>query len=397
MLPSLVKELRESAGKCAKNIITIKYTTLQLLAEASIATFKTEPMLLKLSAPIKVCGDVHGQFEDLLRLFQMSGEPSEGMKYVFLGDYVDRGSKSIETICLLLAYKCLYPNTFWLLRGNHESWKTNRVYGFRKECDLRATRGIWKLFNEVFTYMPVAAVIGKSIFCCHGGLSPHLKTLNDIASLSSPIELDKSPIVTDLLWSDPNMLVEKYTGNSRGIGHFFGEKQLMDFLNANGLSFMIRAHVAISEGVEFHVTKDSLDFVPLITVFSAPDYKTRSHNKAGVVKILATRPQLKMAYECLFYTGPDHREVSIFKTEPFWINPLKKGSRNEKFVMLRKSAESSVSIKFHPGNPLDCQHYSLGNRDAYILNPALLPPPDKDIDILLPNHKDKKVKKENKI
>lgn len=137
-------------------------------------------MLLDLEAPIKIFGDVHGQYFDLFRLFDIAGYPGGNHKFLFIGDYVDRGKQSIETICLLLAYKIKYPNDFFLLRGNHECQSINRMYGFYDECKRRYNVKIWKEFGLCFNVLPVCAVVDDKILCMHGGLSPDLNDLEII-------------------------------------------------------------------------------------------------------------------------------------------------------------------------------------------------------------------------
>lgn len=131
-------------------------------------------------------GDIHGQYGDLIKIFEKGGFPGD-VNYLFLGDYVDRGKKSIECICLLLAYKIKHPENFFMLRGNHECASINRIYGFYDECKRKYNLKLWKIFSDVFNVMPVAALIGEKILCMHGGLSPELKNLQQITSIPRPI------------------------------------------------------------------------------------------------------------------------------------------------------------------------------------------------------------------
>merc|ERR1712232_903319 len=160
-------------------------------------------MLLELEPPINVCGDLHGQFPDLLRLFEYSGLPPE-QNYLFLGDYVDRGKQSIETIALLLAYKIKFPENFFLLRGNHETAQISRIYGFFDECKRRCNIKLWKQFCDVFNCLPICGLIDEKIMCMHGGLSPELHNFDQIRRVSRPTDVPDTGIICDLLWSDPD-------------------------------------------------------------------------------------------------------------------------------------------------------------------------------------------------
>lgn len=198
-----------------KNEITYNYQIIQekiltkeqvqfLIVRATIL-FKQEPVLIEIPAPVKVFGDIHGQFIDLLRLFSLVGYPKDNKsKYLFLGDYVDRGKQSIETICLLLAYKIRYPNQFYLLRGNHECSSVNRTYGFYDECKRKYDLQIWKQFTLCFNWLPVAALVHEKILCMHGGLSPDLIDIKDIVKIARPSDVPDKGMLCDLLWSDPD-------------------------------------------------------------------------------------------------------------------------------------------------------------------------------------------------
>lgn len=132
----------------------------------------------------------------------MSGYPGE-VNYLFLGDYVDKGPMSLECIVLLLCYKLRYPESVFLLRGHHETAGVNRCFGFYDECKERVSVHTWKLFNEVFAYMPLSAVIERKIFCVHGGISPELENVEQISKIGRPLEVNNNGVALDLLWSDP--------------------------------------------------------------------------------------------------------------------------------------------------------------------------------------------------
>jgi diadenosine tetraphosphatase ApaH/serine/threonine PP2A family protein phosphatase len=138
----------------------------------------------------QICGDIHGQYYDLLRLFEYGGFPPEA-NYLFLGDYVDRGKQSLETICLLLAYKIKYPENFFVLRGNHECASINRIYGFYDECKRRYNIKLWKTFTDCFNCLPIAAIIDEKIFTMHGGLSPDLNSMEQIRRVMRPTDVSE--------------------------------------------------------------------------------------------------------------------------------------------------------------------------------------------------------------
>lgn len=186
-------------------------------------------------------GDIHGQYSDLLRLFEYGGFPPRS-NYLFLGDYVDRGKQSLETICLLLAYKIKYPENFFLLRGNHECASINRIYGFYDECKQRYNVKLWKLFTDCFNCLPVAALIDEKIICMHGGLSPDLHNLNQIRTIPRPCEVPETGLLCDLLWSDPSKDIHGWGASERGVSYTFGADRVTEFLRKNDLDLICRAH-----------------------------------------------------------------------------------------------------------------------------------------------------------
>ncbi|KAJ0014846.1 hypothetical protein Pint_20365 [Pistacia integerrima] len=241
--------------------------------------FSWKPSLLELEAPIKICGDIHGQYPDLLRLFDLGGYPPN-TNYLFLGDYVDRGKQNLETICLLLAYKIKYPKKIFLFRGNHETASISKDYGFRKECIRRFSSRLWDTFIVCFDCLPVAALIDEKILCMHGGISEELDDLDQIREIQRPTDVPYSGLVCDLLWSDPSQDFQGWRfNNGRGAGQTFGSDQVTEFLQKHDLDLICRAHEVVEDGYEFFASKQ------LVTIFSAPNYMGECNNAGAILNV----------------------------------------------------------------------------------------------------------------
>jgi len=232
-----------------------------------------------IQAPVTVVGDVHGQFYDVLEIFNVGGfAPSTN--YLFLGDYVDRGHHSVETITLLCCLKLRYPSRVTLIRGNHESRAVTQVYGFYMECERKyGFAEVWNYFTDLFDYLTITVIIDNSIFCVHGGLSPSLPTLDQIKSLNRFQEIPHEGALADLMWSDPEADKEDFAISPRGAGYTYGGKVVSKFLVINNMTHILRAHQLCMEG--YQVLFDG----QLSTVWSAPNYHYRCGNKASILEI----------------------------------------------------------------------------------------------------------------
>ena len=259
-----------------QNILTQE--EIKFLTTKALEIFMEEPVLLEVSAPVNICGDTHGQFNDLLRLFEFGGRPPK-TNYLFLGDYVDRGKNSVETIGLLLAYKIKYPENFFLLRGNHESEIINHVYGFYDECRRRYNLKVYKLFSDCFNWLPISAIVDDKILCMHGGLSPDLTSLDKIRKIVRPTEVPDKGLVCDLLWSDPDKNAKGWGINERGVSVTFNEEIVNTIVENLDIDLVCRAHQVVEKGYEFFADKK------LVTVFSAPNYCNQFDNAGAMMLV----------------------------------------------------------------------------------------------------------------
>ncbi|KAK3066485.1 serine/threonine protein phosphatase Pzh1 [Teratosphaeriaceae sp. CCFEE 6253] len=278
-LDEYIKRLIDAgyAGKVTKTVC-LKNAEITAVCNAAREVFLSQPALIELSTPVKIVGDVHGQYTDLIRMFEMCGFPPNS-NFLFLGDYVDRGKQSLETILLLLCYKLRYPENFFLLRGNHECANVTRVYGFYDECKRRCNVKVWKTFVDTFNTLPIAAIVAGKIFCVHGGLSPSLAHMDDIRNIARPTDVPDYGLLNDLLWSDPADMEADWEANERGVSYCFGKKVIMEFLQKHDFDLVCRAHMVVEDGYEFFSDR------VLVTVFSAPNYCGEFDNWGAVMSV----------------------------------------------------------------------------------------------------------------
>eukprot|EP01128_Nolandella_sp_AFSM9_P002115 TRINITY_DN124_c1_g1_i1.p1 TRINITY_DN124_c1_g1~~TRINITY_DN124_c1_g1_i1.p1 ORF type:complete len:550 (-),score=149.36 TRINITY_DN124_c1_g1_i1:174-1823(-) len=264
-------------------------TQIHKIIDLAYEVYCAEETVLNVPAPVTVCGDTHGQFYDLLKLFQVGGDPSD-TTYLFLGDYVDRGYFSIEVCVLMFCYKILYPSTFFMLRGNHECRHLTDYFTFKEEVEFKYDLEVYDDVMDCFDALPLAAVMNKQFLCVHGGLSPELQTVDDINRIDRFTEPPPSGLMCDLLWADPMEdfspeIEELYEFNTvRGCSSVFSFRAACKFLDENKLLSVIRAHEAQDAGYRMHRKNDKTGFPSVITLFSAPNYLDNYNNKGAVLR-----------------------------------------------------------------------------------------------------------------
>lgn len=259
--------------------------------------FKKEPNILQLKYPVTVCGDIHGQFFDLMRLFEIGGDPKD-TQFLFLGDYVDRGCFSCEVVFYMYGLKLVYPKTMWMIRGNHECRQLSSFFNFKDECIYKYNEDLYDEIMRSFDNLPLAAIINKSFFCVHGGLSPDITKIDDIGNINRFREIPREGSMCDLVWSDPyeednpekeapapGTDVNWYGYNAtRQCSFVFGVEAVKTFLKANKVTSIIRAHEAQVDGYKMHMVNPSNQIPRVITIFSAPNYCDVYKNKAACLK-----------------------------------------------------------------------------------------------------------------
>ena len=267
----------------------LKESEVKLLCEKAKEILIDESNVQRVDAPVTICGDIHGQFYDLLELFKVGGE-CPLTNYLFLGDFVDRGYYSVETLLLLLALKVRYPDRITLIRGNHESRQITQVYGFYDECLRKyGSVNVWRYCTDVFDYLTLSAIIDGTVFCVHGGLSPAINTLDQIRVIDRKQEVPHDGAMCDLMWSDPEDM-NGWGASTRGAGYLFGGDVVAKFNEINNFDLIARAHQLVMEGYKtmFPVKGRSKGQQPtdsLVTVWSAPNYCYRCGNVAAILEL----------------------------------------------------------------------------------------------------------------
>ena len=265
--------------KKVKSCQLLSISEIKFICDKSKEILQREPTILSLTPPITLVGDIHGQLQDLLEIFYQQGTPKDGISFVFIGDFVDRGLNSVEVFLLLLIYKILYPSQFFLTRGNHESHIITQQYGFYDEILRKFGNSIvFQYFTEVFDVLPLGGIINSKIYCLHGGLSPSSKNIDEIKKVERFSDIPRMGLMCDMLWSDPEDR-NGWAVNSRGAGYTWGVDISEEFLYLNNLKFISRAHQLVMRGYNWCHNKQ------VLSIFSAPNYCYRCGNEAAVIEI----------------------------------------------------------------------------------------------------------------
>ncbi|GMT01025.1 hypothetical protein PENTCL1PPCAC_23199, partial [Pristionchus entomophagus] len=266
--------------------VSVSLEEVATVTRRGILSFKEQKPLLRIDKahlPLYIVGDMHGQFREMRIILSRCGDPTN-QSYLFLGDYVDRGVQGVETVLLILALKIRYPERVFMLRGNHEDCNTATAYGFYDECLAKfAPNGeaAWTHFVSVFNWMPLCAYVGEKILCMHGGLSPHINSLESIENLPRPSIVPPYGLMCDLVWSDPDNKYPGWALSGRGISYTFDDNLIKSFCDQFGIDLIVRAHQINNDmkgGYKFFAEGR------LVSIFSAPNYLNMK-NDSCVIRV----------------------------------------------------------------------------------------------------------------
>ncbi|XP_062288788.1 serine/threonine-protein phosphatase 2B catalytic subunit alpha isoform isoform X6 [Scomber scombrus] len=353
-----MKEVFDCEGKPRVDLLKAHLTkegrveeavALRIVSEGA-AILRQEKTILDIEAPVTVCGDIHGQFFDLMKLFEVGGSPAT-TRYLFLGDYVDRGYFSIECVLYLWSLKMLYPKTLFLLRGNHECRHLTEYFTFKQECKIKYSEQVYDSCMDAFDCLPLAALMNQQFLCVHGGLSPEIHTLDDIKKLDRFKEPPAFGPMCDLLWADPledfgNEKTQEYFSHNtvRGCSYFYSYPAVCEFLQSNNLLSIIRAHEAQDAGYRMYRKSQTTGFPSLITIFSAPNYLDVYNNKVTemLVNVLSicSDDELMNDEEEIFDANAAAARKEVIKNKIRAIGKMAK-----MFSVLREESENVLTLK----------------------------------------------------
>lgn len=326
--------------------ILCRYVSELLMEESNV-----QPVL----SPVTIVGDIHGQFFDLLNMFENVGQWPPNTSYIFLGDFVDRGHHSVETLSLLLCLKLKFPGHITLLRGNHESRQITQAYGFYDECLRKyGNASVWRYCVSTFDAFGLAAIIDESVLCLHGGLSPDIRTLDQIRAIDRNQEIPHEGAFCDIVWSDPEDFHDKTTWqlSPRGAGYLFGKRVTDEFHHINNLQLIARAHQLVMEGRKYHFDKR------LVTVWSAPNYCYRCGNVAAVLEIGNSN-----GYDG---TNGSMNQKNIINNTQNNSNNNSSNSGSSRLMMMMNSGISNNNMNYGSNNNTNSNYND--DEDSYSIN-----------------------------
>ena len=308
-------------------IPTFEQDVILEVCHAAREHFEKTDIILELHAPFYIVGDIHGNIFDLIRVLTSSPPPNS--RFLFLGDYVDRGEYSVECITLLFSLMLVYPDSIFLLRGNHEFETMNANYGFADEVmAIYESKAVYDACNDTFMYMPLIGIFNNRIFCVHGGIAPRATDLSELKKIKRPLPAYDVEHVSDLVWSDPCYDSRSFDESRRGLGVQFGERALQEFLDATGMKMMIRAHQCVQSGI----SRFGNDL--LYTVFSCSNYADSQGNRCGLL-FLSQQLQLQM------FSLPPMEQI------PREVARLEKVLYSEEAVRMRPADSITLNLTLH--------------------------------------------------